>query len=138
MTLGEIVRSYRTDHSMNMQEFANKCGLSKAYISILERNYNPSSGKPPVPSLGTIRAIAKAVETNFNDVFCALDDNQLVSLEPSLDEVTTQEAFSDKEIQLIDAYRKASPDDQQIVDLTLKKYIAQPCVAASPSKSKLA
>lgn len=83
MTLGELIRVYRSEHNMNMQEFANNCGLSKAYISILERNINPSTGKPPIPSLETIRSIAKTLHMDFNDVIAALDDDQVVSLETS-------------------------------------------------------
>ena len=83
MTLGELIRAYRSEHNMNMQEFADNCGLSKAYISILERNINPSTGKPPIPSLETIRSIAKTLHKDFNDVIAALDDDQVVSLETS-------------------------------------------------------
>ena len=42
MTLGEIIKQYRDENKMSMDAFAKKAGLSKAYISILERNYNPS------------------------------------------------------------------------------------------------
>ena len=83
MTLGELIRVYRSEHNMNMQEFANHCGLSKAYISILERNINPSTGKPPIPSLETIRSIAKTLHMDFNDVIAALDGDQVVLLETS-------------------------------------------------------
>ena len=83
MTLGELVRAYRDEHNMNMQDFADQCGLSKAYISVLERNINPSTGKPPIPSLETIRSIAKTIHMDFNDVILALDDDQVVSLEVS-------------------------------------------------------
>ena len=41
MILGELIKTYRTEHHMSMDDFAKKCGLSKAYISILERNINP-------------------------------------------------------------------------------------------------
>ena len=82
MILGDIVKEYRTRTGMNMQEFADKAGLSKAYISILERNYNPRSGKPPIPSLETIKAVANAVGMDFNDVIAALDGDQKVSLKP--------------------------------------------------------
>lgn len=82
MTLGDITREYRKTHNMNMQDFAKLCGLSKAYISILERNYNPKSGKAPVPSLETIRAISAVIGKDFNDVIAALDGEQIVSINP--------------------------------------------------------
>lgn len=80
MTLGELVRAYRDEHQMTMQEFADRCNLSKAYISMLERNRNPKSGRPPVPSLETIRSISSAIGADFNDVIAALDADQPVSL----------------------------------------------------------
>ena len=49
MTLGELVHAYREERGMSMQEFADRSNLSKAYISMLERNRNPQSGRPPVP-----------------------------------------------------------------------------------------
>ena len=82
MTIGDITREYRKTHKMNMQDFAKLCGLSKAYISILERNYNPKSGKAPVPSLETIRAISAVIGKDFNDVIAALDGEQIVSINP--------------------------------------------------------
>ncbi|MBC8531780.1 LexA family protein [Gehongia tenuis] len=82
MILGDIISDYRKDHNMNMQEFADRAGLSKAYISILERNYNPKSGKPPIPSLETIKAVAVVVGLDVNDVISALDSDQQVSLKP--------------------------------------------------------
>lgn len=83
MTLGVLIKEYRDSHSMNMQDFAKLCGLSKAYISILERNFNPKSGKPPIPSLETIRAISTAIGKDFNEVIALLDGDQMVSLTPS-------------------------------------------------------
>lgn len=80
MTLGELIRDYRREQSMTMQEFALRCGLSKAYISMLERNRNPASGKPPVPSLETIRAIGEAVGLTLDQMIAALDAEQRVDL----------------------------------------------------------
>ncbi|VUW92660.1 LexA repressor [Faecalibacterium prausnitzii] len=63
-----------------MDAFAQKSGLSKAYISILERNVNPVNGKPVIPSLETIKAVSQAIGADFNDVIAMLDGNQKVIL----------------------------------------------------------
>ena len=63
-----------------MDQFAKMSGLSKAYISILERNVNPVNNKPVIPSLETIKAVAQAINMDFNDVIAVLDGNQPVSL----------------------------------------------------------
>jgi len=63
-----------------MDVFAQKSGLSKAYISILERNVNPVNGKPVIPSLETIKAVSQTIGIDFNDVIAMLDEDQEVSL----------------------------------------------------------
>jgi|GEM_PF-5672898 len=83
MILGELIKTYRTEHHMSMDDFAKKCGLSKAYISILERNINPVNGKSPIPSLETIKSVSGAMGVDFNDVIALLDGDQEVSLTPA-------------------------------------------------------
>ena len=58
MRLGEYIKSYRDDHDMTMESFASKSGLTKGYVSMLEKGTNPRSGKEIVPSLETIRKVA--------------------------------------------------------------------------------
>lgn len=80
MTLGEFIKEYRTGHKYSMDEFAKRINMSKAYISILERNFNPSTGKAPVPSLETVRRVALATGTDFNELIAMLDGDQQISL----------------------------------------------------------
>lgn len=40
MTLGDVISKYRAEHGISMDKFAELSGISKAYISILERNRN--------------------------------------------------------------------------------------------------
>lgn len=81
MILGDLIKEFRKEHGYSMDAFAQKSGLSKAYISILERNVNPVNGKPVIPSLETIKAVAQTIGMDFNDVIVMLDGNQPVSLE---------------------------------------------------------
>ena len=37
MTLGDLIKNYREETGMSMDEFAEKSGLSKGYISMLEK-----------------------------------------------------------------------------------------------------
>ena len=80
MNLGTLVKEYRTNNSLTMEEFAKKCGLSKGYISMLEKNQNPKSGKPIIPTLETIKLISNAMGEDFNEIISILDGNQPVSL----------------------------------------------------------
>lgn len=76
MTLGDIVKNYRDNHDLSMDAFANKSGLSKGYISMLEKNRNPKTGKPITPSLETIRTVAKAINIEIDALLKILDNEQ--------------------------------------------------------------
>lgn len=80
MTLGDIIKEYRTSHGLSQDVIAERSGLSKAYISILERNRNPKTGEPPVASLKTINSIADAINSDFDSIFSKLDPDLKVSI----------------------------------------------------------
>lgn len=80
MTLGQIIKEYRAANKVSQDVIAERSGLSKAYISILERNINPTTGEAPIASLKTINAIAKALESDFDTVFSRLDPDLKVSI----------------------------------------------------------
>lgn len=94
MTLGDIVKKYREDNNISMDNFSKRAGLSKGYISMLEKNKNPNSGKPIRPSLLTIKSIAMAMNIDVNDLIDSLD-NQEVILSKEKDAIDT---FSYKNI----------------------------------------
>lgn len=66
--LGQLIKEYRASHKLSMGTFADSCGLSKAYIAMLEANERPDSKNPPSPSIQTIVSIAAAMEMDVNDV----------------------------------------------------------------------
>lgn len=80
MKLGEVIREYRMRENLSMGDFANETGLSKTYISMLERNYNTSTGKEIIPSIATLSACAKAMHCTLDDLIDLLDDDQLVNV----------------------------------------------------------
>ena len=41
MRLGMIIKDYRNEHNISMDEFARRTGLSKAYIGMLEKGVHP-------------------------------------------------------------------------------------------------
>ena len=93
MTLGDVIKTYRTEHSLSMDEFAKRSGLSKGYISMLEKNRNPKTGKPIIPSILTYQSVAKAMSTSVDVLMKTVDKEQLVSLEqtsaPTSDNLST-------------------------------------------------
>lgn len=68
MTLGELIREYRDQHSMSMDEFARLSNLSKGYISMLEKNKNPRNGKPITPSIATYTDVAAAMHVSVAEL----------------------------------------------------------------------
>lgn len=81
MHLGEVIKKYRYDHGkMSMQAFANKCGLSKGYIAMLERNKNSKTGEPVIPSVETFAKVADAMGITLDEISQMVDENQPISL----------------------------------------------------------
>ena len=85
MNLGEIIKKFRDDNELSMDKFAKMSGLSKAYISVLEKNKRPKTGKPITPSIPVIKNVAEAMNMSFDELFNMLEDNQIVSI--GLDDV---------------------------------------------------
>lgn len=85
MNLGEIIKKFRDDNELSMDKFAKMSGLSKAYISVLEKNKRPKTGKPVTPSIPVIKNVAEAINMSFDELFNMLEDNQIVSI--GLDDV---------------------------------------------------
>lgn len=76
--LGKIIKEYRDDNKLSMDDFANKTGLSKPYIAMLEKNFNPKSQKEIIPTVETIAKCAKAMDIEFNDLFNVLNPNSSI------------------------------------------------------------
>lgn len=79
MTLGEIIKQYRVSNNLSMGEFAKMSGISKAYISLLEKNAHPTSGKPIAPSIQCIKQAAHGMGMNFDTLFEMIDSNVTLS-----------------------------------------------------------
>lgn len=82
MTLGDIIYNYRTEHKMSMDAFADRSGMSKAYISLLEKNKHPKTGKPIAPSIKVIKQSAEAMRMDFNELFEKIDGEVTLAPEP--------------------------------------------------------
>ena len=80
MTLGEIVKRYREDNGISMDEFAKRCSLSKGYISMIENNINPRNNKPIAPTITSINKIALGMNLDIDKLFELMDGSQLVAL----------------------------------------------------------
>lgn len=80
MTLGDLIKEYRNRNGLTMQEFATLSGLSKGYISMLEKNKHPQNNKEIIPSLDTFNKVATAMKITLNDILEAVNSKQLIDL----------------------------------------------------------
>lgn len=81
MTLGDLIKKYRTKRNISMDEFSKMCNLSKGYISMLENNINPRNNKPIAPTLPTIKKISSAMNTDVDSILKVLDTDQEIVLD---------------------------------------------------------
>lgn len=56
----QVLKEIRNSTGLSLRDFANKCGLSHAYIDKLEKGVDPRTGNTVSPSLDTIRQICNS------------------------------------------------------------------------------
>lgn len=83
-TLGDIIKSYREKNHLSMDAFSKRSGISKAYISFLEKNAHPGTNKPIAPSIETIKQASDGMNMDFNTLFGMIEGN--VSLDTRFSE----------------------------------------------------
>ena len=123
MTLGDVIKAYRKSHKLSMDEFAKRSALSKGYISMLEKNKNPKTGKAIIQ---TFQSLAKAMSTSVEALMRSVDKGQLVSLDyGSSDDLPMQtpvisppsmNVCTPKEADHLKKYRALDEDGREIVD----------------------
>ena len=115
MTLGELIKQYRTEHGLSQSDFARVSGFSRGYVSMLENNKNPQSGLPIALTLETMQRAAHGMGISINDLFSLVDEQIDISIAPP---ATATLALSPHERQLILSYR-SHPEMQAAVDTLL-------------------
>ena len=109
MELKTFINSYRTEHNLTMEQFAKSASLSKGYISMLEKGYNPQTGKKIIPSISALNNIAIETGTDLDNLLKIIDD-----IEVSLDSPAQDLIISNpQEEQLIIGYRNLTTANQK-------------------------
>lgn len=80
MDLKEIIINYRTENKISQREFARRCGLSNAQISILEYGRNKQTGRKPTPDIITMKKIADGMGIPLQSLFEMVGDSEYVGL----------------------------------------------------------
>lgn len=109
MELKTFINSYRTEHNLTMEQFAKLASLSKGYISMLEKGYNPQTGKKIIPSISALNNIAIATGTDLDHLLKIIDDIEVSLDSPAQDMIIS----NSQEEQLIIGYRNLTEDNQK-------------------------
>ena len=107
MKLGEWLKEYRKEHGLSMQNLADSCGFSKAYIGMLEKGVNPTTNKPVSPTMQTFEKIAKATGQDVDTLLKILDDEQLITIKPF--------KLNEKQTELIKGYDNLNDEGQNML-----------------------
>lgn len=109
MELSALIRQYREEHSLTMQQLADRCHLSKSYISMLEKGRHPQNKRLLVPSLDTFKKLSSGMGIPIDLLFSLIDASDWVD---NGFDVDTGSSFplTPEEMHLIEDYREASDE----------------------------
>ena len=107
MKLGDWLKAYRARNNMTMQDLANACGFSKAYIGMLEKGINPTTGKPVSPTIQTLDKIAHGTGQDIDSLLRCLDGDQPVTL------TTSPNTLSDEQATVLKIYDELNSDGRR-------------------------
>ena len=108
MKLSNIVIDYRKRMQISQREFARRCGLSNSYISFIENEYNPRTGKPIVPTLEQYQKIASCMDMSVHQLFELLDEDSPVDLHNS-----PQASEDDPQIRIVSGMMENMSEQQK-------------------------
>ena len=83
MKLSDLIIEYRARMNISQREFSRKCDLSNTYISFIEKEKNPKTGRPVVPTLEQYKKIADGMGISVQRLFELLDKDAPVDMGPS-------------------------------------------------------
>ena len=120
MDLKDIIINYRTENRLSQREFARRCGLSNAQISILEYGKNKQTGRKPVPDIITMKKIADGMGIQLNALFEMIGDSEFVHLNTRQDQYPIVIPNTDRFLRIMAAM---TPEDyEQIMKIYTRTY----------------
>ncbi|SNV71621.1 helix-turn-helix transcriptional regulator [Veillonella rodentium] len=78
MYIGEIIRTYREQHNMTIEEFATRSNLSQTEISQLEELFQADGSTPHPVAMRQIKNIAEAIGQPIPVIMNQISSNQEV------------------------------------------------------------
>lgn len=74
MTLSEFIKNYRKEHNLSQRKFAQKCGVSNGYISMIENEKNPCTGKEISLTTEKLKALSDGMGVSFTFLINAMNN----------------------------------------------------------------
>lgn len=90
--LGKLLRRLREDEPL--RDAAERIGISHTYLSVLEKGYDPRTGKEINPSAETLQKLAMAYNYDYRMLLRIagyLDSNDIINHTENADDPTPQE-----------------------------------------------
>ena len=110
MKLSNVLKEHRKRLQISQRELARRCGLSNSYISFIENEYNPRTGKPIVPTLEQYQKIASAMDMSVHQLFEQLDEDSPVHLNYHAPD---HAAELDPQIRIVSGYMENRTEEQK-------------------------
>lgn len=85
MNIGEKIKRLRLENSLTQEELANRCELSKGFISQLERDMTS-------PSIASLVDLLESLGTNLKDFFSETEEEKIVFKSSDASESIDEEA----------------------------------------------
>lgn len=83
MLLKDLISDYIKNNGISYRTFAKQCGISNAYLSMINSGNNPSTGKPPIVSFQKLAKIADGMGMSVHQLISIVDDMHVdISAEP--------------------------------------------------------
>ena len=127
MKLSNIVIDYRNKMQISQREFARRCDLSNSYISFIENEYNPRTGKPIVPTLEQYQKIASGMQLTVPQLFELLDEDSPVDLHETSH---PSDLRDDPQISIVSGMMESMTEEQKKQIVAIVKAV----VGTSPDK----
>lgn len=90
MKLGEIIINYRKEHGLSQRQFAEQCkDITNGYISMIENDTNPTTGKSISPKLDKLKCIAEGMGMTLNELLNIADDMPVDMPKPEIKRTNT-------------------------------------------------
>lgn len=128
MKLSEFIIQYRKENNLSARKFATMCGLSNAYISLIENESTKS------PTLDALKKIASATNMDIDELIKLIDDDTIISVK-ALAKGSDEDIYSQAQISFIKVplYGDISCGNGAFVDDNIIDYIAVPDNGLNPN-----